>query len=494
MLLNLVVSLYTSRVVLNALGVEDYGIFNVIGGVVTMFSFLSGTMATATQRFLSFELGRNNFFKLKRTFESSNVLMFILALIVTVTIETIGLWLLNNKIVIPENRMYAAHWVLQCTTASLFISIISITYNASIIAHEKMSAFAYIGIFEVILRLGNAFIIMYVNTDKIILYAFLLLGSSILIRAIYITYCKKNFEECRDTHLTYDKEISKSMLSFFNWNTIGAFSYVAKEQGVNIVINMFSGLAVNAARGISSQVSGALYGFILNFQVAMNPQITKNYAIGDISGLKNLVYRGCKFSFFLFLFLALPVFVDTPYILEVWLKIVPDYTVSFIRLTIVLMLIETLASPLITSLLATGNVKIYQIIVGTMLILNLPVSYLLLKLGFSPTSTLYVAIVISVICLGIRIYLTKKNIGFPILEFLRDVLFKAIIVSATSAFISLMIHKFSPLTGMAELLLVCLVSWLTSAVLILYVGMNSSERLLAFNLAIKYSNKIFHRV
>jgi O-antigen/teichoic acid export membrane protein len=476
MLLNLLVSLYTSRVILNALGVEDYGIYNVVGGVVTLFAFLSGTMSTAVQRFLSFEIGKGDVEKLKRTFGSSNVLMLALGIVVVLCVETIGLWLLDNKLVIPEYRMFAAKSMFQIVTFSLFVSIMSVPYNALLIAKERMSVFAYIGISDVLLRLAVAFITKFSPVDKLITYALLLFGITLLIRAIYITYCKRHFDESKGKTFSYDKEIGKQMFGFFSWNTIGAFSYVAKEQGVNIVLNMFSGLTINAARGITSQVSGALYGFISNFQVAINPQITKNYAVGDYQALKDIVYRGAKFSFFLFFFLALPVFIDAPYILSLWLNLVPDHTISFIRLTIILMSIECLAYPIISSLLATGNVMKYQIIVGTLLILNLPLSYFALKLKFPPESTLIIAILISLLSLAIRLILARNQLGFSIWSYSKDVLLKVLIVVVLSFVCPFLLYRSLVIDEFLKLLILCLVSWTISGAFILLIGMSKSER------------------
>lgn len=491
MLFNLVVSLYTSRILLNALGAEDYGINNVVGGSVTMFAFFSGTMATATQRFLSFEIGRGDKVQLRKTFAVSNTLLILLSIIVILCVETLGLWLLNNKLVIPADRMLAAHWVFQFVTLSLLLQILSVPYNAAIIAHERMSAFAYIGILEVVLKLAIAFTLNQVgpHVDKLILYAALICCVSILIRILYVSYCKRHFEECRKVRLYYDQGVGRKMWSFFGWNTIGAFAYVAKEQGVNIVINMFCGAVVNAARGINGQVTGAIYGFISNFQVAFNPQITKLYASGDKEGLYKLIFRGAKFSYFLFFFLALPIFIDIDYILKLWLVDVPGHSGNFIRLTIILMSIETISYPIITALLAVGRVKVYQIIVGSLLLLNLPFSYIALKLGFSPESTMVVAIVLSFISLVIRLVLINKYISFPLKGFSIYVLLRCLLVSILAASVPFLLFKVLSIPDLAKLFVICVFSWGISALCIYYLGINKSEREILMNTAKKYIYK-----
>lgn len=490
MLFSLAVSLYTSRVILAALGVEDYGIYNVVGGVVSMFAFLSNTMATACQRFFNFEMGRGDQRKLKQTFQTANMLMITLGVITVILAEFIGLWFLYNKLTIPVDRFVAAQLVFHVAVISLFINIVSVPYNASIIAHEKMSAFAYIGIYDVLMRLLIAMCVNYILYDKLISYAILLFLVSLSIRLIYTAYCKRHFDECHNTKLTVEKSIAHGMLGFFGWNSIGAFSYVMKEQGVNIILNMFSGLVVNAARGVTTQVTGALYGFISNFQVAMNPQITKNYASGQYEDLINLVHRGSKFSYFLFLFLALPVFIDIDFILSLWLKVVPDHTANFIRLTILLLSIDTLSSPIITTLLATGDVKKYQIIVGGLLLLNLPLSYLALRCGLAPESTIVIAILLSFISLLARLVLARNMVNFSIREYCIKVLFRVIAVSLISFAISYWIFTKLTFNDFFKLILICICSWVVTLILIMYIGLYKKERELLLSYALKSFNRI----
>ena len=296
MLLTMVVSLYTSRVVLGALGVEDYGIYNVVGGVVAMFSMLSGSLSAAISRFITFELGTGNKEKLKRVFSSSVTIQMGLSAIILVLAETVGLWFLNNKMVIPESRMYAANWVFQLSLLTFVINLISIPYNAAIIAHERMSAFAYISIFEAVSKLVVAYCIVISPIDRLILYAIMLTTIAVIIRLIYGSYCKRKFEECT-FHFIYDHDLLKQMFGFAGWNFIGASSALLRDQGGNIVINLFCGPAVNAARGIAVQVNTAIHSFVTNFMTALNPQITKSYAGADQKYLMTLLFQGARLSF-----------------------------------------------------------------------------------------------------------------------------------------------------------------------------------------------------
>ena len=492
MLISMAVQLYTSRVILDALGASDYGLYNVVGGMVTMFAFMSNTMSTAAQRFMSYAIGKNDENDLRRTFVASNILLWGIALVVLVLVETIGLWFLFNHLSIPEGRMAAAFWVFQFSVVSLAVTIVSVPYNAAIVAHEKMAAFAYLSLIDIFLKLAVAVLLTVLTggADRLIVYGGLLMSISILLRLLYTIYCKRHFVECSNNRYKYDKEKVSKMLSFFGWNTIGSLSHVGKEQGVSILINIFFGTVVNAARGVTSQVTGAIQGFISNFQLAMNPQITKYYAQGDYGNLFKLVQRGAKFSIFLYFFLALPLYLNLDFILNLWLVEVPDHTASFIQLTMVLMMIEALSTPVITCLLAVGKVKWYQIIVGGLLILNLPVSYMALRWGCSPEITLQIAITISFLSLLVRLVLLNRYIGFPIQEFLTQVLLRAASVVTFSFCISMLIYNKTPLLGFSRLLLTGVCSWIIAAFVTLYVGMNKSERSMAYNMIRKIENKI----
>lgn len=434
------VNLYTSRVVLQALGVEDYGIYNVVGGIVSMFSLLSGSLSAAITRFINYEMGQNNPQKLNHIFCSAVTIQFFLGLIILLGAETLGIWFLNAKMNIPEIRMHAANWVFQFSILTFIINLISIPYNASIIAHERMSAFAYISIIEAIFKLAIAYLILISPIDKLIFYALLMCLVSLSVRFIYGLYCKKHFEECR-YHFIWSKQLLKDMFSFAGWNFIGASSAVLRDQGGNIVINLFCGPAVNAARGIAVQVNNAVGGFVGNFMTALNPQITQSYSSGNHSYMMSLIQRGSRFSFYLLLILSLPILINTDYILHLWLGKYPKHTSNFVQLVLIFTLIESISNPLITAMLATGKIKNYQIVVGGIQMMNLPVSYLLLRFGAIPETVLIVAITLSICCLLARLYMLRSLIQLNAKVFLYEVVMNILIVAGMSS-VTLFIIKY----------------------------------------------------
>lgn len=375
MILTMLVTLYTSRVVLNTLGVEDFGIYNVVGGVVVMFSFLNSAMSSATQRFLSFELGKNNIKQFTKVFSMSINIHALIAIIILVLAETIGLWFVNTQLVIPTDRMDAANWVYQCSILAFMVTIMSVPYNASIIAHEKMAAFAYISILEVSLKLLIVFMLQWLAFDKLKLYAVLFLLVAVIIRLVYGLYCKYKIEGCRYVW-TADKKLFQTLFSYAGWNLWGNMAAVGMDQGVNILLNIFFGPVVNAARGIAYQLSSAVRMFVSNFQMAVNPQIVKRYAVEDITSMHKLIFVSSKASYLLLLFLGLPLAIEANFVLSLWLGDVPEYTVVFVRLVIVIMLIDSLSGSLITAAQATGRIKLYQTLVGGLLLFIVPISYI----------------------------------------------------------------------------------------------------------------------
>lgn len=475
MFLIMVVSLYTSRVVLGALGVEDYGIYNVVGGVVAMFSMLSGSLSAAISRFITFELGTGNREKLVRVFSSSVTIQLGLCAIVLVIAETVGLWFLNSKMVIPESRIYAANWVYQLSLLTFVINLISIPYNAAIIAHERMSAFAYISIFEAVSKLIVAYSIVISPIDKLILYAIMLAAIAIIIRLIYGVYCKKRFEECT-YHFIYDHDLLKQMFGFAGWNFIGASSALLRDQGGNIVINLFCGPAVNAARGIAFQVNTAIHSFVTNFMTALNPQITKSYASGDHKYLMTLLFQGARLSYYILLLLSLPVIINTHYILQLWLGQVPEHTVLFVQFVLIFGMCESISSPLITAMLATGRIRNYQLVVGGCQMLNLPVSYIFLRLGAIPETVLIVAIVISQLCLATRLYMLRGMIGLKVRDFIRKIYVNVIGVTALSAIVPVMLANIIG-ENIWNFIGLCVLTIIFTLLVEFYVGCTRKERL-----------------
>ena len=491
MLFMMVVSLYTSRVILNALGVEDFGIYNVVGGVVAMFTVISGSLSAAISRFITYELGKGDQSKLNRIFSASVTIQLLLSLIIVVLIESVGVWFLNVKMTIPEDRMAAANWVLQFSIITFVINLISVPYNAAIIAHEKMSAFAYISILEAVGKLAIAFLIMWSPIDKLIFYAVLMCLVAIMVRFTYGHYCKKHFEEC-NYHFHWDKEILKRMFGFAGWNFIGASSVVLRDQGGNIVINLFYGPSVNAARGIANQVNGAIMGFVSNFMTALNPQITKSYAAGDSQYMMTLIYQGARLSFYMLLLLSLPVLVNTHYILVIWLKLVPEHTVLFVQLILVFAMSESISNPLVTAMLATGKIRNYQIVVGGLQMMNLPISYICLRLGCMPESVLIVAIVISQCCLATRLYMLRGMIGLSSVLYMKKVYFNVIVVTLLSLFVPGLLSKYMEESFLSFVFL-SLVAMACTIIVEFYVGCNGKEREFVVDKVKGLKNKILKK-
>ena len=479
MLFMMVVSLYTSRVILNALGVEDFGIYNVVGGVVAMFSVISGSLSAAISRFITYELGKGDQSKLNKIFSASVTIQLLLSLIIVVLIESVGVWFLNAKMTIPAERMTAANWVLQFSIVTFVIGLISVPYNAAIIAHEKMSAFAYISILEAVCKLAIAFLIMISPMDKLLFYAILMCVVSLIVRFTYGHYCKKHFTECT-YHFHWDKDILKKMFGFAGWNFIGASSAVLRDQGGNIVINLFYGPSVNAARGIASQVNSAVMGFVTNFMTALNPQITKSYASGDREYMMTLVYQGARLSFYMLLLLSLPILVNTHYILVIWLKLVPEHAVLFVQLILIFAMSESISNPLITAMLATGKIRNYQIVVGGLQMLNLPISYICLRLGAMPESVLIVAIVISQCCLAARLYMLRGLIGLSSIMYLKKVYFNVVMVTGVSVISpSLLAHSMSE--TFFSFVFLSLIAIVSAASTEFFIGCNKKERAFIVN-------------
>lgn len=474
MLFSMAVSLYTSRVVLNTLGVEDYGIYNVVGGVVSMLGFLNGAMATSTQRYLTFELGRGDNDRLKDVFMTSIYSHILISLVVVVIMETVGLWFLYNKMIIPGSRIDAAFWVFQFSIATTVIGIMSTPYNAIIIAHEQMGAFAYISILEVTLKLGVVFLLYLGDMDRLILYAILLFVVQLFIRFIYSIYCVRHFEE---SHFRWrvDASLFREMTVFAGWNVWGNLAGAFMTQGLNLLLNAFFGPIVNAARGIAVQVQAAVSMFSVNFQTALNPQITKTYAKGAIAEMHLLIFRSSKFTFFLLLILALPVMMETDWILKIWLSTVPEYTATFIRIMLCSSIVSAVANPFMTSAAATGKVKIYQSVVGGLLLLILPIAYIVLKAGGNPSSVFVTELCVCSVAFVVRMFIVRPLIGLSIRQYFSQVMLRCISVAILAAAIPIAIKILCPDTlGMAAVN--CAVSIVSAALAAYCLGLTENER------------------
>ena len=416
----MLVGLYTSRVVLAALGENDFGIYNVVGGVVAMFTVISGALNSAVQRFITFEMGKGDEGKLNKVYSTAVLIQLILALIVVALAEPVGLWFIDNKMTIDPSRIPAARMVLHFSLLAFVINLMSVPQMASITAHEKMSAYAVIGMLDGFLRLAVAFLIQRSPIDRLVYYSALMAGVVLIVRAAYGLYCRLNFPECHFKPV-FDRPLIMEMFSFAGWNFIGVTSGVLREHGGNILVNLFSGPAVNAARGVAVQLNGAVQGFVTNFMTAVNPQITKSYASGEKEYMFSLVRKSSKMSFCLLLLLALPVIFNAEFILGLWLRDVPAHSALFVQLFLIFALSESLSNPMITVMLATGNIRNYQLVVGGLQLLNVPVSYVFLKMGAAPEVTVVVAIVLSQVCLFARMTMLGKATGFSAREYMKEV-------------------------------------------------------------------------
>jgi len=491
MLFGMLVSLYTSRVVLQALGVEDYGIYNVVGGVVAMFSMISNSLSSSVGRFLTFELGKGDMEGLKKVFSTSLSIHVALALVIVLLSETLGLWFLNTHMTIPENRLYAANWVFQASVLTFVINLLSVPFSASIVSHEKMSAFAYIGILDIILRLLIVLFIAYsgLEFDRLIVYALLLVGVVCIMQAIYWNYCTRHFEECK-FRLSFDSGYWKEMSSFAGWNFIGGAASLLKDQGVNILLNLFIGPVINAARGIANTVNNVLASFASNFMIALKPQITKSYAAGDYGYMVSLVERGSRFSYYILLLFALPMLFETEFVLTLWLKHYPEHTVNFVRLILIVTMCDILSNTLIILKAATGNVRNYQIVVGGMLLMNFPLSYFCLKVDFPPESTLVVALLVAVFCLFLRLLFLREIPGFSMKRYLCKVCGNVLIVTFISMILPLLLYM-QMSDGIVRFFLICVLTTLCSSAAIYFVGCNKNEQMFIREKVTLIRRKIF---
>ena len=475
MMFTMAVSLFTSRVILNTLGVEDYGINNVVGGIVTMFTGLSGSLSASISRFITFELGKNNMERLKAVFSTGVNIQLGMSLLIVVLAEAVGIWFLNTKMNIPSDRLDAANWVFQCAILTFVLNLLSVPYNAAIIAHEKMSAFAYISVVEVTLKLVIVYMLTISPFDRLKTYAVLFLCVGAIIRFIYGSYCKRHFEECT-YHFIYNKPLLKEMTGFAGWNFLGNGAYLLNTQGVNILMNMYFGVAVNAARGVATQVDAALKQFVNNFTTAVNPQITKSYAQGDLDYMHKLVCRSAKYSAFLMMFFAVPIILETNTILTIWLKNPPAYAAIFLQWIIISSFVDTvLANSLVTSMFATGKIKRYQIIVTTVGCLVFPLSWLAFELGFQPQIGYVLYFIIYSILLGVRLYLLKDMVKLPVMMYVREVLYKVFPVMV----VCFAIPGLLCLTMEADwtrMIAVCILSVFVTSTSEYFIGMSKKER------------------
>ncbi|MGR7812790.1 lipopolysaccharide biosynthesis protein [Lacinutrix undariae] len=474
MFFSMAVALYTSRVVLDVLGVEDFGVYSVVGGVVTLFAFFNSAMASATQRFFSFEIGRSDFKKLGLTFNASVNIHILIGVLVLVLAETFGLWFVNNKLNLPLGSLETVQWVYHFSVLTFLVGIIRVPYNAIIIAHEKMITYAYLSIIEVVFKLGIVFLLVFIEINKLVLYAALVFSITLLIAIVYIVYCVRNFKESK-YQFYYDSKLYRTLLSYSGWSLFGNIASVAKGQGTNILLNIFIGPIANASYAITLQVQSAVNLFVSNFQLAVNPQIIKNYASNNKETMFFLIVQSSKASFLLMYILSIPLLFDSDYILNLWLKNVPEYATNFVFLITINLLIDSLSGPLMAGTQATGKIKYYQITVGLLLFLNLPISFLLLKIYNLPSLVFVVSIILSVIALFFRLFFLNKLTGFSVLYFFKSVLVRGGLVVLFSLVVPFFICKTMDV-GFLRLIILFTLSSLSILVFTYFVGIEKKER------------------
>lgn len=480
MLFLMFISFYTSRVILEALGVSDYGIYNVVGGFVSMFALISAALTSACTRFLNFEMGKNDMDRLSVVFSTSVTIEFILAIIIAILCESFGIWYINNVMVIPPERLTAANWCFQLSVVNFCTNLITVPYNAAIVAHEKMKAFAYVSIFEGLSKLGICFLIMVQPFDRLVVYALLLLLVQLVVRTVYQYYCIHNFEECH-YKFVIDKPLLQKMFGYSGWHIIGNSSAVLKMQGVDLVLNYFFGPCLNAAKGISNQINSAICGFASNFMMALNPQITQSYARNDLNYMLNLVYKGSRYSFYMLLLLSLPIIINADYILHLWLKTVPEYAVPFAQITLFSSMVTALSNPLITAQNATGNVRNYQIVVGGIQLLNIPLSFLGLWLGYSPITVIVVALSIELLSLVARLVMIPFYIReFKAADYIKKVVCRCFALLGISAIIPVALLMYLP-ENFATFIVNVIITFLTTLLILFVFGCDKGERKMLVN-------------
>lgn len=474
MLLNMAISLYTSRIVLNVLGVEDYGIYNVVGGFVVLLGVLNNAMATATQRYLSFNMVGDRAANLSRVFLMSINIHLLIGIFVFLFAELLGAYLLNSYMSFPEERMSSVNLVFHFSVAVFFINVVSVPFNALIIARERMSVFAAVSILEGLLKLFMVIALQRIGGDKLVIYSLLMLVITFFIKLAFATYCLVSFPESKFKWF-WDSKLFKELFTYAGWNFWGNLAGVLSNQGVNVLLNVFFGPVVNAARGVAFEVRAAINALVYNFQLAISPQIIKTYANGDRAMMLKLVFQGAKLSFFLLFFFSLPLFLESDIVLKLWLKIVPDYSVDFVRLVLVNLLIDCLSGPLMATAQATGRIRLYQVVVGGSLLAILPISYLFLQYGYDPQVTFYVSIFFSLTALFFRLIVVRVLVGLRIRDFLTKVIFPIVSFSLLSVIIPSVLNRGMD-SGLFRTGIVIVSSFCCTIISFFLIGLTKEER------------------
>ena len=470
----MVLAFFTTRIVLEKLGVDDYGLYNVVGGFVALFSILNGVLASATRRFISLSIGFGDKQKIKKTFSTSLVMHIVIGMVIVVLLETIGLYLLNTTLNIAPDRMYAANWVFHLSVIGIFLNITQTPYIACVTSHEHFNIYAFMSIFDVVGKLLILYLLVVVPGDKLIIYAALLCLVNFLSITIYRIYCKRLFEECSFS-LSYDKPLLAEMLKFSGWDSLGNITTVLNAQGITLLLNMFLTVAVNAARGIATTVSTTILSFVSGFITAAEPQLAKFYAQNDMQSFVRLIFNISKLTLFLLAIFAVPVFFEVDYVLSIWLTEVPEYTASFIKITIIAALIQYSNQMLVKGIVAIGRVKQITTMMVPMHLVHLPLVWLVLKLDFHPTAVYWVGIIPSYLALMMDLYILKRYVNFPSYLFLIQVLLRNLGLVAVSCIIPYFVQQSLPI-GLFRFLIVCSVSVLSTLAVMWFLALNKEVR------------------
>ena len=486
MIFVLLVSLYTVRAILDLLGVEDYGTYNVIGSVVGMFTFLNGTLATSSQRFFSVALARNDYEELNKTFCLNITVFGLFVIILLIIAETIGLWLVNTKLTIPSERLFAANIVYQFSIIACAISILKVPYTAIVIAHEKMGAFAYISIYEAVFKLLIVLVLSLLSWDRLIVYGFLMFVNSLSVSCLYFWYSKRNFQEAR-FRFFWDKAEFIRLFSFSGWHFLGTISNIIRGQCINILLNIFFSPVMNAARAIAFQINGVVTQFTESFNIAVKPQLYKAYSAGEYQNLYRLINQSTILSVLLSAVLALPLMINSRFILSLWLKETPDFTVQFTTIVLITGLIESTNTAAIVPALATGNIKKFEIITASLATANLPISYIALKLGAPAYIPMAIASCLAFITMIWRAYLLKELINLPYKKYL-SLLVRLTVATIISGVISYLITK-NNTTGFMMFLCSSVISVITTCILYYVIVFSDNEKRVLYGFIINIIKK-----
>ena len=484
MAIRLIITLFTTRVVLNALGFEDYGIYNVVAGFVTMFAFVSNTMVSASQRFFACELGVGNLKELNDYFNATLLCYFIMTIVLVILIECFGIWFLNNKLVVSQTRFDAANWAFHLAVVTFVINLLSVPYTSMIIAQERMGIFAFVSLIAALFKLLVVYLLLVTHGDKLILYSLFIVVVTLMNALWFYAYCKKWFKQETKLKIVWNGKLMRELISFSWWSLFGSLSNVIRSQGINILLNIFFNPVVNAARGIAYQVNSAINQFVHSFYQAIRPSIMKLSARQELEKMYQVVFTSSKLSFYLMLLITVPIILETPLVLSLWLDAVPEKTVMFTRLVVIVALIDTLGLPLSTAINANGNIKWYNIVIGSVFIANFPISYIFLQVGFPAEIVFFVAIMISMIAQLVRVYFSKNIVGMRILAYIVEVLFPIIIIAVMVGGVGYLIHT-SSLFFFLKVLLMLFVT----AVAAFSVGISSQERYVLLSMIRKFRHK-----